>query len=104
PVGKSSGSPSNTLVVQPLSTALASSRSSASSATPTTPTSAHQIIQIAPTGLRSFDAHDADFFLELLPGPRDRDGLPDSIRFWKTRIEENKLASTLNVRLLSAPI
>ena len=41
-----------------------------------------------PKGLRSFDAHDADFFLELLPGPRDRDGLPDSIRFWKTRIEE----------------
>ena len=45
-------------------------------------------IKIVPKGLRSFDAHDADFFLELLPGPRDRDGLPDSIRFWKTRIEE----------------
>ena len=41
-----------------------------------------------PKGLRSFDAHDADFFLELLPGPRDRDGLPESLRFWKTRIEE----------------
>ena len=40
-----------------------------------------------PKGLRSFDATDADFFLELLPGPRDRDGLPDSIRFWKSRIE-----------------
>ena len=23
------------------------------------------------------------FFLELLPGPRDRDGLPESLRFWK---------------------
>ena len=45
-------------------------------------------VTIVPKGLRSFDAHDADFFLELLPGPRDRDGLPDSIRFWKTRIEE----------------
>ena len=31
---------------------------------------------------------DADFFLELLPGPRDRDGLPESIRFWKGKIEQ----------------
>ncbi len=45
-------------------------------------------VKIVPKGLRSFDAADADFFLELLPGPRDRDGLPESIRFWKTRIEE----------------
>ena len=42
-------------------------------------------IRVVPKGLRSFDADDADFFLELLPGPRDRDGLPESIRFWKTR-------------------
>src|SRR5262249_54016593 len=45
-------------------------------------------ITIVPKGLRSFDEHDADFFLELLPGPRDRDGLPESIRFWKRRIEQ----------------
>jgi Novel STAND NTPase 1/Sulfatase-modifying factor enzyme 1/TIR domain len=38
-------------------------------------------------GLRSFDANDSDFFLQLLPGPRDKDGLPESIRFWKHRIE-----------------
>lgn len=43
--------------------------------------------KIVPKGLRSFDAHDADFYLELLPGPRDRDGLPESLRFWKSRIE-----------------
>ena len=49
------------------------------------------------TVLRSFDAHDADFFLELLPGPRDREGLPDSIRFWKTRIEEKDADSTFTV-------
>ena len=47
-------------------------------------------LKIVPKGLRSFDAGDADFFLELLPDPRDRDGLPDSIRFWKTRIEEKE--------------
>jgi hypothetical protein len=53
--------------------------------------------------LRSFDAHDADFFLELLPGPRDRDGLPDSIRFWKTRIEEMDADNTFSVGLIYGP-
>lgn len=43
-------------------------------------------LHIVLKGLRSFDAHDADFFLNLLPGPRDRDGLPDVVRFWKTQI------------------
>ena len=44
-------------------------------------------IPVVPKGLRSFDANDSDFFLQLLPGPRDKDGLPESIRFWKHRIE-----------------
>jgi len=56
-----------------------------------------------PKGLRSFDAHDADFFLELLPGPRDRDGLPDSNRFWKTRIEETDAENTFSVGLICGP-
>ncbi len=67
-----------------------------------TPPSDHQVIKIVPKGLRSFDAHDADFFLELLPGPRDRDGLPDSIRFWKTRIEEMD-ADAFTVGLIYGP-
>jgi serine/threonine protein kinase len=54
-----------------------------------TPPSDPQAIQIVPKGLRSFDERDADFFLELLPGPRDREGLPESIRFWKSRIDES---------------
>ena len=54
-------------------------------------------------GLRSFDAHDADFFLELLPGPRDREGLPESIRFWKTRIEETDPDNTFSVGLIYGP-
>ena len=45
--------------------------------------------QIVPRGLRSFSEQDADFFLELLPGPRNRGGLPDSIDFWKTRIDSS---------------
>ena len=59
--------------------------------------------KIVPKGLRSFDAQDADFFLELLPGPRDRDGLPESIRFWKTRIEEVDADNTFSVGLIYGP-
>ncbi len=62
-----------------------------------------QPLKIVPKGLRSFDVHDADFFLELLPGPRDRDGLPDSIRFWKIRIEETDAESTFPVGLIYGP-
>ena len=52
-----------------------------------TPSSERQILKVVPKGLRSFDANDADFFLELLAGPRDRHGMPESIRFWKSQIE-----------------
>lgn len=60
-------------------------------------------IRIVPRGLRSFDASDADFFLDLLPGPRNRDGLPESIQFWKTRLEETDPARTFSVGLIYGP-
>ena len=60
-------------------------------------------IRIVPKGLRSFDEHDADFFLELLPGPRDRDGLPDSIRFWKRKIEQIDPDLTFRLGLIYGP-
>jgi serine/threonine protein kinase/formylglycine-generating enzyme required for sulfatase activity len=88
-----------TLLTMPLSL----SSSSPSSATSTTPISQSQALKIVPKGLRSFDAHDADFFLELLPGPRDRNGLPESIRFWKTRIEERDTDATFSVGLIYGP-
>ena len=66
------------------------------------PTS-NQPPRIVPKGLRSFDEHDADFFLELLPGARDRDGLPESIRFWKLRIEETDPDKTFRVGLIYGP-
>lgn len=59
--------------------------------------------KIVPKGLRSFDAKDADFFLELLPGARDREGLPESIRFWKQRIEETDPDQTFSVGLIYGP-
>ena len=72
--------------------------------TPTvTPNSDQRPLKIVPKGLRSFDAHDADFFLELLPGPRNRDGLPESIRFWKTRIEATDPDNTFSVGLIYGP-
>ncbi len=95
--------PSITPVLQPPSTAHARGRSGAASATATTPASDHQPKKIVPKGLRSFDAHDADFFLELLPGPRDRDGLPEGIRFWKTHIEETDADNTFTVGLIYGP-
>jgi serine/threonine protein kinase len=60
-------------------------------------------IKIVPKGLRSFDEHDADFFLELLPGPRDRDGLPESIRFWKSKIEQVDPSKSFKVGLIYGP-
>jgi serine/threonine protein kinase/formylglycine-generating enzyme required for sulfatase activity/tetratricopeptide (TPR) repeat protein len=60
-------------------------------------------LRIVPKGLRSFDEHDADFFVELLPGPRDRDGLPESIRYWRNRVEERDADKTFMVGLLYGP-
>ena len=71
------------------------------------PTSADQsslaAVKIVPKGLRSFEAADSDFFLELLPGPRDRDGLPETLRFWKTRMEETDPDRTFRVGLVYGP-
>jgi eukaryotic-like serine/threonine-protein kinase len=64
---------------------------------------AAEAVKVVPRGLRSFDAGDADFFLDLLPGPRDRDGLPESIRFWKTRLEATDADETFGVGLLYGP-
>jgi serine/threonine protein kinase len=71
--------------------------------TPITSDSYGAAAKIIPKGLRSFDQHDADFFLELLPGPRDREGLPESLRFWKTRIESTDTDSSFRVGLIYGP-
>src|SRR5205814_1332133 len=61
------------------------------------------LIDINFHGLRSFDKEDADFFLELLPGPRNRHGVPDSVRFWQSRIEETDPDRTFSVGLIYGP-
>ena len=59
-----------------------------------------RVVGVIPRGLRSFGADDADFFLDLLHGPRDREGLPDAVRFWKARIEA---ADSFPVGLIYGP-
>jgi serine/threonine protein kinase/formylglycine-generating enzyme required for sulfatase activity len=60
-------------------------------------------IKIVPRGLSSFDEQDADFFLELLPGPRDRNGLPEGLRFWKAKIEASDPDKTFRVGIIYGP-
>jgi serine/threonine protein kinase/formylglycine-generating enzyme required for sulfatase activity len=60
-------------------------------------------VKVVPKGLRSFDRNDADFFLALLPGARDRDGLPESLRFWKARIESTDPEVAFRVGLIYGP-
>src|SRR5262249_15187903 len=43
------------------------------------------------------------FFLALLPGPRRGDGMPESVRFWKDRVEAVEGAKTFNVGVLYGP-
>lgn len=62
-----------------------------------------RIRDVVPRGLRSFDHHDAEFFLQLLPGARDLTGLPDVIQFWKARIEETRAEETFPVGLIFGP-
>ena len=51
-------------------------------------------------GPASFDAADADFYVELLPGPRDARGLPEGLAFWLNRLEETDSERTFPVGLL----
>ncbi len=83
------------LITHPTATATA-----ASSPFPVAPGHRDHIVRVVPKGLRAFDLEDADFFLSLLPGPRDRDGLPESIRSWKTRIEASDPLRAFPVGLL----
>ena len=67
------------------------------------PESSGRALKIVPKGLRSFDENDVDFFPDLLPGPRDRDGLPEALRFWKTRIEATDPDKTFRVGIIYGP-
>ncbi|QDT02799.1 Serine/threonine-protein kinase PrkC [Rubripirellula lacrimiformis] len=57
-------------------------------------------VGIVPRGLRSFEFEDAAFFHKLLPGPYGRDGVPDSIQFWRRRIESTDPAESFRVGVI----
>ncbi|MEZ6133409.1 MAG: protein kinase [Pirellulaceae bacterium] len=58
---------------------------------------------VAHRGLRSYDQHDSDFFMQLLPGPRDRHWVPESLRFWQRRLDEADSSDHLRVGVLYGP-
>ncbi len=59
--------------------------------------------KIVPRGLRPFEASDAKSYLSLVPGSRDRSGLPESIRHWKIRMEQEEPEETFPVGVLYGP-
>ncbi len=60
-------------------------------------------VRVVPQGLRSFSEKDNGFFICLLPGPYQEDGLPEKIGFWKTRIEATDADTTFHVGLIYGP-
>ena len=77
--------------------------SGTSQAGPSLTPASDSVTPVVPRGLRAYEANDADFFLRLLPGPRDRLGLPESIRFWKSRVETDSSDEALGVGLIYGP-
>jgi serine/threonine protein kinase len=54
-------------------------------------------------GLRSFDAEKSEYFIQLLPGPRDRSNFPESVSWWKKCVEERDASRTFKVGVLYGP-
>jgi serine/threonine protein kinase len=54
-------------------------------------------------GLRPYEGVDADAFLDLIPGPRGRDGLPECLGFWKRRIEATDGTDPFPVGVIYGP-
>ncbi len=73
----------------------------------TTPLSEEQSVEtyvsVTPRGLRSFDNRDANFFMNLLPGPRNREGHPESIQIWKDWIESSEQSDVSRVGVIYGP-
>jgi serine/threonine protein kinase/formylglycine-generating enzyme required for sulfatase activity/uncharacterized membrane protein len=58
---------------------------------------------LIPKGLLAFDEKDCKFFLELLPGPKTRDGVPEQIRYWLNRTASQDRVGTFAVGLIYGP-
>ena len=65
------------------------SRTHSRHSVPSTTVEQTKKVKVIPKGLRSFDGQDAEFFVDLLPGPKDRFGVPESLRFWINRLSRD---------------
>lgn len=63
----------------------------------------HAYAPLVPRGLASFGADDAEAFVELLPGTRNRHGLPQSIEQWKSKLESVDGNDTFRVGVIFGP-
>ncbi|MFN7873911.1 MAG: protein kinase domain-containing protein [Pirellula sp.] len=59
-----------------------------------------ETVGVVPHGLRPFAHNDADFFRYLVPGARDRDGVPESISFWVQRMSSRDPNLTFRIGVL----
>ncbi len=82
-----------------ISLSLSKSRSPVSNLEPTAHHSTEHA-RVVPKGLRSFDEHDRDFFLKLVPGIRDANGVPEIIRRLKFRFESREPSDSFRVGLI----
>lgn len=60
-------------------------------------------MRLLPANGQPFDAQAAELYLELLPGARGADGLPEGLRFWKSRLEQTDAAQTFAIGVLAGP-
>ena len=60
-------------------------------------------LRLSNRGLQPFTESDAEVYLSIIPGPRDRNGIPDSIRFWKRWVESNDPQTEHPVGVLYGP-
>ncbi len=58
---------------------------------------------VVPRGLRPFEIEDAHFYRRLVPGPRSRDGMPEAIAFWKSRMESRSGDRAFRIGVLYGP-
>ena len=60
-------------------------------------------VPLIPRGLRAFGAQDAQAYLNLLPGQRNRHGIPDSIQFWKQKLESESINEGFTIGAIPGP-
>lgn len=68
--------------------------------TRTTEPAVRDPVRVSLRGLRSFDHEDQAGFLQLVPGIRNLEGIPECLVFWKDRIEERNPLFTFSVGLM----